>query len=158
MDENFAGLCQGMEGLAQALGKLGVNVEIPMEKNPQAEMMRYIQMIPTRGSVQLSMGAALLKGLIDEDTTFTLHLLLDADGKARPPTATSVREIFSLVEINYKKVWICVSTGLNGRSTGYFSSLVQEISEYLAAYIACPGAQVYWWLRRPRCITADIIT
>jgi hypothetical protein len=104
-------------------------------------------MVQTHGSVQLSMGAALLEGLLDTDTTFTLCLLPDADGKTRPPTTTSVWEIFSLMEINNKKVWICVSTGLNGMSTGYFFSVVQEISEHVAAFIACPGAQVYWWLR-----------
>ncbi len=50
------------------------------------------------------MGAALLEGLIDADTTFTLRLLPDANGKARPFTSTSVQEIFSLIEINGKKV------------------------------------------------------
>jgi hypothetical protein len=113
-------------------------------------------MIQTNGSVQLRMGTALLEGLINADTTFILLLLPDADRKARPLTATSVREIFSLMEINNKKVWICVSTGLNGRTMGYFSSVVQEISEHVAAFIACPGAQEYWWLRRCRCITADV--
>ncbi len=102
------------------------------------------------------MGAALLEGLINADTTFTLRLLPDANGKARPPTSTSVREIFSLMEINGKKVWICLSTGSNGMSTGYFSCVVQEISERVAAFIACPGAQVYWLLKRRGCITADV--
>ena len=60
------------------------------------------------------------------------------------------------MEIHNKKVWICVSTGSNGRTTGYFSSVVQEISMHVAAFIACPGAQVYWWLRHRGCITADI--
>jgi hypothetical protein len=99
-------------------GNSAFTVEIPMKRSPQAEKTRYIQMIQTHGSIQLSMGAALLEGLIDADTTFTLHLLSDADGKARPPRSTSVREIFSLMEINDKKVWICVSTSLNGRTTG----------------------------------------
>jgi hypothetical protein len=102
------------------------------------------------------MGAALLERMIDADTTFTLCLLPDADGKARSPTSTTVREIFSLMEIHDKKVWICMSTGLNGRTRGHFSSMVQEISEHVAAFIACPGAQVYWWLRRRGCITADV--
>jgi hypothetical protein len=118
-------------------------VEIPTENSPQAERTRYIQMVQTHGSVQLSMGTALLEGLIDADTTFTLCLLPDADGKARPPTITSVWEIFSLMEINDKKVLICVSKGLNGMSTGYFSSVVQEISEHVAEFIACLGGQVY---------------
>jgi hypothetical protein len=131
-------------------------VEIPTEKSPQAEKMRCIQMIQTHRSVQLSMGAASLEGLINAETTFTLHLLLDAGGKARPSTSTSVRELFSLMEINNKKVWICMSTGSNGKATGYFSSMVQEMSEHVAAFIACPGAQVYWWLRHRGCITADV--
>ena len=71
------------------------------------------------------MGAALLEGLIDVDTTFSIWLLLDAEGKARPSTITSVQEIFRLMELNDKKVWICMSTGSNGMSTGYFSSMVQ---------------------------------
>ncbi len=71
-------------------GNSAFTVEMPAEKSPQAEKKRYIQMIQTHGSVQLSMGAALLEGLIDTDTTFTLHLLPDANGKARPPTSTSV--------------------------------------------------------------------
>jgi hypothetical protein len=41
-------------------------------------------------------------------------------------------------------------------TTGYFSSVVQEISEHVEAFIACPGAQVYWWLRRRGCLTEDI--
>ncbi len=137
-------------------GNSAFTVEIPTEKSSQAEKTRYIQMIQTHGSIQLSMGAAMLEGLINSDTTFTLCLLPDADGKARPPTSTSVWEISSLMEINNKKVWIYLSTGSNGMSTGYFSSVVQEISEHVAAFIACPGAQVYWWLRRRGCITADI--
>ena len=129
-------------------GNSAFTVETPTEKSPQAEKTRYIQMIQTHGSVQLSMGAALLEGLINADTTFTLCLLPDANRKARPPTSTSVQELFSLMEINSKKVWICLSTGSNGMSTGYFSSVAQEISKHVAAFIACPGAQVYWWLRR----------
>jgi hypothetical protein len=137
-------------------GNSAFSVEIPMEKSPQAEKTRCIQMIQTHGSVQLSMGAAMLEGLIDADTTFTLCLPPDTDVKARPPTSTSVRKIFSLMEINDKKVWICLSTGSNGMSMGYFYSVVQEISEHVAAFIACPGAQVYWWLRRRGCVMTDV--
>ena len=137
-------------------GNLAFTVEIPTEKSSQAGKKNYIQMIQTHGSIQLSMGAAMLEGLINAGTTFTLRLLPDADRKARPPTSTSIWEIFSLMEINNKKVWICLSTESNGMSTCYFSSVVQEISEHVAAFIACPGAQGYWWLRHCGCITEDI--
>jgi hypothetical protein len=113
-------------------------------------------MVQAHGSVQLSMGRALLEGLIDADTTYSLRLLPDAEGKAREATATLVREIFSFMEIQGNKVWICLFTGLNGMTTGYFLSVVQEISEHIAAFVACPGAQNYWWLRCRGCLTEDI--
>ena len=128
-------------------GNLAFTVEIPTEKSPQVEKTRYIQMVQTHGSVQLSMGAALLEGLINIDTRFTLRLLLDAEGKERSPMVTSIQEIFNLMELNNKNVWICISTGSNSMTTGYFFSIVQELSEHVAAFIKCPGAQVYWWLR-----------
>jgi len=98
----------------------------------------------------------MLEGLIDVDTSFSLRLLPDAEGNAREATTTSIREIFNLMEIQGHKVWICVSTGLNGMTTGYFSSVVHDISDHVAAFVACPGAQVYWWLRRRGCLTEDI--
>ncbi len=137
-------------------GNTAFTVDIPNERGLQAEKTRYIQMVQTHGSVQLSMGVALLKGLIDADTTFSLCLLPDAEGKAREATVTLVREIFSLMEITGNKVWICLSTDLNGRTVGYFSSVVQEISAHVSAFVACPGAQVYWWLHCCGCLTEDI--
>ncbi len=106
--------------------------------------------------VQLSMGAALIDGMIDIDTPFMLRLLPGVDGKPRPPTTTSVREVFSLMEINKKKVWICLSTGSNRMSTGYFLSVVKDIKEHVAAFVLCPGVQVYWWLRKRGCVTEDV--
>jgi hypothetical protein len=100
-------------------------------------------MVQMHGSVQLSMGAALIKGMIDIDTSFMLRLLPGVDGKPRTPTTTLVSEVFSLMEINEKKVWICLSMGTNGMSTGYFSSIVEDIKEHVAAFFQCPGAQVY---------------
>jgi hypothetical protein len=46
--------------------------------------------------------------------------------------------------------------GSNGMSTGYFSSIVKNIKEHVAAFVLCPGAQVYWWLCRRGCVTEDI--
>jgi hypothetical protein len=102
------------------------------------------------------MGVALLEGLINADTTFSLRLLPDAEGKARDATVTSVREIFSLIEIKGNKVWICLSTNLNGMTVGYFSSVVQDILTHVSAFVACPGAQVYWRLHCHGCLTEDI--
>jgi hypothetical protein len=91
------------------------------------------------------MGAASIKGMIDIDTTFNLRLLPGADGKQRLLMKTSVKEIFSMMEHNGNKVWICLSTGMNGMSTGYFSSVVEDIKAHVVAFILCPAAQVYWF-------------
>ncbi len=92
------------------------------------------------------MGAATIKGMINVDTIFELKLLPRADGKAQSPTKTSMKEIFNMMELNGKKVWICLLMGTNGMTTGYFSSVVEEIKEHVAAFVLCPAAQVYWWL------------
>ena len=92
-------------------------------------------MVQMHGSVQLSMGAASIERMIAINTSFTLQLLSGADGKPRTPTTTSVREVVSLMKINEKKVWICLSTGSNGMSTGYFSSVVEDIKEHVAAFV-----------------------
>jgi hypothetical protein len=109
----------------------------------------------THGSVHLSMGAASIKGMIDIDTSFMLQLLPGAYGKPWTLATTSVKEVFSLMEINEKKVWICLSMGSNGMSTEYFFSIVKNIKEHVAAFVLCPGAQVYWWLHRRGCIAED---
>jgi hypothetical protein len=113
-------------------------------------------MAQMHGSVQFSMGAVLIEGMIDINTAFTLQLLPGADGKPQTPTKTLVREVISLMEINEKKVWICLSMGSNGMSTGYLSSIVKDIKEHVAAFVQCPGAQVYWWLCKRGCVVKDI--
>jgi hypothetical protein len=51
------------------------------EREPIGVKTKYIQMVQTHGSVQLSMGAATIEGMIDADTVFDLRLLPGADGK-----------------------------------------------------------------------------
>jgi hypothetical protein len=85
-------------------GHAAFTIKLPDEKSPQGVKTKYIQMVQTHGSVQLSMGAASIEGMIDIDTSFTLRLLPGADGKPRTLTTTLVRDVFSLMEINEKKV------------------------------------------------------
>ena len=56
------------------------------------------------------------------------------------------------MEVAEKKVWLCVTRESNGIHTGYFSSVVEEIKAHVAAFIRCPTAQVYYWLKRKGCI------
>ncbi len=137
-------------------GNSTFTIKTPDEREPIGVKTKYIQMVQTHKSGQLSMGAATIEGMINVDTVFDLRLLLGADGKPHPLTKTLVKEIISMMELNGKKIWICLSTGTNGTKTGYFSSIIEEIREHVAAFILCPAAQVYWWLRRRGCLMEDI--
>jgi hypothetical protein len=137
-------------------GNSTFTIKTPDEREPIRVKTKYVQMVHTHGSVQLSMGVATIKGIINVDMVFDLRLQPGADGKPQPPTKTLVKEIFSMVELNGKKVWICLSMGTNGTTTGYFLSIIEEIREHVAAFILCPAAQVCWWLQRRGCLTEDI--
>jgi hypothetical protein len=66
-------------------------------------------------------------------------------------------EILRLMEIEGKKVWLCVNLEKsNGIYTGYFSSMVEEIKAYVATFIRCPAAQVYYWLKCKGCLGKDV--
>jgi hypothetical protein len=51
-----------------------------------------------------------------------------------------------MMEVNGRKVWICLARGLNGSYTGYLSSVMESINVHVMNFVACLGAQVYWWL------------
>jgi hypothetical protein len=141
-------------------GNTTYTIETPGEKDPIGVKNKYTHVVQAHGLVQLSMGATTIEGMLNVDTAFDLRLLPDADGKPRQPTKTTVKEIFSMMMINdglkVHKVWICLSTGTNGMTTGYFSSVVLAIWDHVAAFIMCPAAQVYWWLRHRGCLTEDL--
>ncbi len=48
-------------------------------------------MVQLHGSVQLSMGAATIEGMLDVDTVFEICLLPDAKGKPRKPMKTIIK-------------------------------------------------------------------
>ncbi len=113
-------------------------------------------MVQTHGSIQLSLGVASINGVINTDSKFSLRLTPGADGSPRVATQTSLREVFCMMEVNSRKVWICLAKGSNGKYTGYFLSLVEPINIQIKNFVACPGAQVCWWLRRRGCLVEDV--
>ncbi len=137
-------------------GNTAFTVEILELDSQQGKKVRYIQMVQTHGSVQLSLGAASINGVIDADSKFSLRLTPGADGSPRAATQTSLREVFCMMEVNSRKVWICLAKGSNGNYTGYFLSVVEPINNHVKNFVACPGAQVYWWLRRRGCLAEDV--
>jgi hypothetical protein len=81
-------------------GNTAYTIETPAEKDPIGVKNKYIHMVQTHESVQLSTGATTIEGMLDVDTVFKLRLLPDADRKPRQPTRTTVKETFSMMMIN----------------------------------------------------------
>jgi hypothetical protein len=82
-------------------------VKIPENDSQQGEKTCYIQMVQTHSLVQLSLGVALINGVIDADLKFLLCLMPDLDRTPREPTQTLLRDVFRMMEVNSRKVWIC---------------------------------------------------
>jgi hypothetical protein len=136
---------------------LAFTVEILENASQQGEKTHYIQMVQTHGLVQLSLGVASINGVINVDSFFTLRLTPNLDGTPREPTNTSLRDVFRMMEVDGRKVWIwCMARGSNGKYTGYFSSILESINAHITNFVACPGAQVYWWLRQRSCLAEDV--
>jgi hypothetical protein len=137
-----------------------------MKSDSGMVVSEVVQMVQSHGSVQLSMGAARIEGMLDTDTVFKLRLLPDTKRKSRQQMKTTIKEIFSMMTLpnpnpkvghpSTHKVWICLSTATNSMATGYFSSVVPEIRDYEAAFTMCPAAQIYWWLCHKGCLTEDV--
>ena len=137
-------------------GGVAFTVEQPGFTTPAGVKDRYIEMVQSHGAMQLSMGAATIPGIVTMTRKFTLRLTPDENGRTREPTEKSLMDILRMMEIADKKVWLCVVREPNGIHTGYFSSVVEEIKSHVAAFVRCPAAQVYYWLKRRGCIGEDV--
>jgi hypothetical protein len=140
----------------QHWGNAAFTVEIPENDSQQGEKTPYIQMVQTHGLVQLSLGAASINGVINADLFFTLQLIPDLDRTPREPTKTSLRDVFLMMKVDCRKVWICMARESNGKYTGYFSSVVELINAHVMNFVACPRAQVCWWLKQTGCLVEDV--
>jgi hypothetical protein len=117
-------------------------VKQPESDSPKGKKTHYIQMIQAHKLVQFRMGAAQIEGVVDIVTHFMLRLTPDVKNKPRAPTVASVRKVFEMMEVQKKKVWICLAKIANGGITGYFSSVVAEIKEFMQNFITCSATQV----------------
>ena len=126
---------------------MAFTVKIPENNSQQCCKTHYIQMVQTHGSVQLSLGSASINEVINADLEFLLRLTLDFNGTPREPTQTLLWDVFRMMEVKGRKVWICLVRGSNRKYTGYFSSVMESINNHVMNFVTCPGAQVYWWLQ-----------
>jgi hypothetical protein len=132
-------------------------VQQPDYTTPAGVKDRYIKMVQSHGAMQLSMGAATIPEIVTASRKLTIRLTPDKNGKPRAPTKKMLMEILCLMEIEGKKVWLCINLEKsNGIYTGYFSSVVEEIKAYVAAFIRCPTDQVFYWLKCKGCLGEDV--
>jgi hypothetical protein len=132
-------------------------IEQPDFTTPAGTKDRYIEMVQLHGAMQLSMGAATIPEIVTATRKFTLCLTPDKNGQPRAPTEKTLMEILQMMEIEGKKVWLGVNLKKsNGIYTGCFSSMVDEIRTHVAAFIRCPAAQVYYWLKRKGCLGKEV--
>jgi hypothetical protein len=99
-------------------GGVAYTVEKPDFTTPAGVKDRYIKMVQSHGSMQLSMGAATIPGITTATRKFTLRLTPDENGQPRAPTEKLLMDILRLMEVADKKVWLCVSLEFNGIYTG----------------------------------------
>jgi hypothetical protein len=128
-------------------GRAAFTVEQPESKSPHGKKTHHIQMVQAHKLVQLSMGAAKIGGVVDIDTHFTFRLAPDTKNKPWEPTVALVREVFKMMEVQKKKVWICLAKNANGSITGYFFQHSSRNQDCVQNFITCPVAQVCWWLQ-----------
>jgi hypothetical protein len=103
------------------------------------------------------MGAATIPGIVTATRKFTVCLTPDKNGQQQAPTEKTLMEILQLMEIEGKKVWLCVNRESSNRiHMGCFLIVVDEIKTYVAAFIRCPAAQVYYWLKCKGCLGKDV--
>ena len=102
-------------------------VQVPDETFSDGEVTRYVQMIQTHGSVQLSYGVSTIPGLLDLDTKFKIERVAN-----QPTTLISVKDIIRAMTLEDKKIWHCISRNPNGSFSGYFLSIFPAMQRHVS--------------------------
>ncbi len=74
-------------------GGVAFTVEQPGFNTPAGVKDRYIEMVQSHGTMQLSMGAATIPGIVTATRKFVLRLTPDENGQPRKPTEKSLMDI-----------------------------------------------------------------
>jgi hypothetical protein len=80
-------------------GKTTYTIKMPEGKDPIRVKNKYVQMVQSHGSIQLSMGATMIEGMLDVDTIFEICLLPDSEKKSRHLMKMTIKEIFSMMTL-----------------------------------------------------------
>lgn len=130
--------------------------EVPDNDYTEAQRQRYIIMVETHRSSQLSAGEVPISGLRNADKEITLRRLPDAKNRPQPPATLTVKQIMRDMRFKGKLLWLCVLKADNGRYTGYFVSGDAMLTADVQAFLLCPGAQIYWYLLRRGYYKSDV--
>lgn len=130
--------------------------EVPTNEYSEAERQRYLVMVETHRSAQLSQGTVPISGLRDADKEITLRRLPDSKNKPQPAMQLNIKQVMRDMKFKGKLLWLCVLKADNGRYVGYFSSGDAVLTAYTQAFLLCPAAQVYFYLLKRGYLKADV--
>ncbi len=94
---NESELCAKLQSSTSYGSNIGVTQlsQLRFQKITANKGRRHVtSIVQTHSSVQLSLGAASINGIINGDLFFTLRLTPDLDGTPKEPTNTSLRDVF----------------------------------------------------------------
>ena len=131
--------------------------ETPDNTFSDPERERYVRMVETHASAQLSYGSAPIGGLRAAREDMELRRLPAADNSARPPATVSVKKVMQEMTLKTERLWICVGKTNQGRFTGYFPGGDGMTKAYVAEWLKCPGAQIYWYLIKRGFVKEDVV-
>ena len=121
-------------------------------------------MINTHTSIQLSIGAVALEGIINLDKELIFTLLPGAEDQPREPTKTTLRKVQCKMRVptgkNEKgggqKVFSYVSKDRSRIVTGYFGSLDSWVCNYVEKISSSIAAQLLYWLIQRGCSHKEV--
>ena len=113
-------------------------------------------MVQTHGSVQLSLGAAMLLRVIEMSKKMIARID-DEEGNPHTTITKSVKDVLMAMIVDDRKIWQCISRSTNGRFTGYFDSVEDNICKEVEDVAKSLGAAVFWFLMRKGAVQEDVV-
>ena len=140
----------------EIFGKTAFTVNVPDFDTEPSERDRYVQMVQVHRSVQLSLGNAGMPGVTQLDKRFTLRFEPGDDGKRKPSTSKTLRQVLLQIEHNGKLLFQCVNRSTKGFVTVYYNSCAEGANYQVQEMSKCFAAQVFWILCRKGFEESDV--
>ena len=141
----------------EVFGPFCYPTEVPNEEDYEDEQIdRYVDMVNTHASVQESYGSCSIPGLLRGQKEYRLRRVPLPDGSPQESLNLSVIDVMLDMKFGGASVWHTIQRSKSSRAVGYFSGTLDFMKAYVPEWCKCPAAQVYFYLVRRGCFTADV--